>query len=108
MRKLRLDPESLAVQSFETATSPAAKGTVFGAVTRVFDGCTYDVGCGSGGALPSFCGYQCGSDNPGCGGTDWETCHNTCNTCDQYTCLQSCGGTCFTCNEDGSCPGGEC
>lgn len=102
MRKLRLDPDSLVVQSFDTRDRSRLRGTVIGLWTEVFDGCTYPVGCGSNGnQLPSFCGYQCGSDNPGCGGTDWETCGDTvCPTCD--TCAATCV-SCPTCQITGEC-----
>ena len=87
MRKLKLDLDSLDVQSFQTDDGLMSGGTVQGQ-SGVWD-------------LPSICTYQCGpSTYYGCGYTDYETCGNTCNTCDQYTCFESCGGSCFTCVDD--------
>jgi hypothetical protein len=75
MRKLKLELEGLDVQSFETGQDELAVGTVRGASPSpsTYYGCTY---------------------------TDYFTCENTCNTCDQYTCFISCLGTCFTCDDD--------
>lgn len=82
MRKLKLEIESLDVQSFRTGDGDDTPGTVHGAsglCQSTYYGCTY---------------------------TDFESCA-TCNTCvDQYTCFEwySCAGTCFTC-EDETCQG---
>jgi hypothetical protein len=55
MKKIRLDPEALKVESFDVADSPADRGTVHGRETQVddfcqpspIDGCmaSYDVPC---------------------------------------------------------------
>jgi len=76
MRKLRLDLDSLDVQSFATDEETPAGGTVHGQsglCQSTYYGCTY---------------------------TDWETCENTCQTCDQYTCWESCYGSCLTCYDE--------
>jgi hypothetical protein len=108
MRKLKLDLQTLEVQSFRTEDRPALGGTVFGAMTYINDGCTGGAECNTypqsacGNCIPSIRGcdgtYGCG------GGTDWMTCGYTCATCDQNTCIESCGGTCFTC-EGETCEG---
>ena len=70
MRKLKLDLDSLDVQSFATDGETPASGTVLGQsglCQSTYYGCTY---------------------------TDFESCIPTCNTCDQGTCPQSCFGSC--------------
>ena len=106
MRKLRLDLEELDVQSFRTADGTTLAGTVFGV-----EGTDAECNTAPGSAcypycFPSIAGYQCGaSTNYGCGFTDYVTCGNTCNTCDDPTCFESCGGSCLTCFGD-TCEGG--
>jgi hypothetical protein len=81
MRKLRLDLDSLDVQSFETDDGAGMLGTVHGA---------------SGVQLPSYCAFLCGpSTNYGCGFTDYETCGGYHPSCDE-----SCYGTCFSCVDE--------
>jgi modification target Cys-rich repeat protein len=78
--KLTLNVEQLAVDSFDTSTASAKRGTVFGEQCTCYTQCT----C------------------PGC-----PTCYNTCaatcvNTCDDHTCAASCNGTCgATCDCSG-------
>ena len=68
MAKMKLELDTLAVDSFDTTAAEKARGTVFGEQCTCYTNCT----C------------------PGC-----YTCDNTCaNTCDDYTCLASCNGTC--------------
>lgn len=85
--KLTLNLEQLTVDSFDTSSAPARRGTVFG------EQCT----------CPSAC--TC----PGCPTCD-ATCPATCyNTCDDYTCAASCNGTCgaatcgYSCNYTDCC-----
>lgn len=94
MRKLRLNPDSLEVQSFQTiAPEGAAKGTVHG---------------GQAGPDTPYCGsldckvtepYSC--DDATChGDTCYDSCNLTCHTCRTAcfgTCEASCGGTCPAC-----------
>jgi hypothetical protein len=79
MNKLKLHLEDLSVETFDTSAVEKENGTVVG--------------------------EQCS-----CNGTCPLTVCATCpQTCDDYSCAESCGGTCpgqgFTCNE--SC-GGTC
>ena len=69
MKKLRLNLDQLAVDSFDTSAAAAEKGTVFG------EQCT--------------CQTQCTC--PGCPTCDFSACGQ--NTC-QETCLESCWGSC--------------
>jgi hypothetical protein len=70
--KLRLDPEGLAVESFEAAEAPQRPGTVFG------EECTCPTNC------------TC----PGCPTCD-ETCPATCDFSMCYdTCWETCGQSC--------------
>jgi hypothetical protein len=95
MRKLRLDPHALAVQSFQTlAPQGAAGGTVHGG--QAAPDKTYQVGC------PSFdCVTHPYSCNGTCAGeTCYDSCNLTCHTCQTAcfgTCEASCGGTCPAC-----------
>jgi hypothetical protein len=95
MAKLKLDMADLAVQSFATDDLARVRGTV-----RAHD--TWGAECGTGGSycqcIPSWWDWRCGTYDPGCGGTDWQTCANTCNTCDEYTCI-----SCDTCQITGAC-----
>ena len=77
MRKLRLDPEALQVESFVSEHGRSGPGTVYGHYS-------YPDGC-----LPPS-----GSD------PEQETCGY--NTCAGITCQQSCNGYTCTCQ----CPGG--
>ena len=101
MKKLKLEVESLAVQSFATDGGNGRRGTVQGHWSYpVYATCdTWDAACGTGGSncqcIPSQWGWECGGG--GCS-TDWQTCANTCNTCDQATCI-----SCDTCQITGPC-----
>lgn len=72
MRKLRMDVEELAVESFDTASSESGEGTVFGhsySGTRWAETCDENYTCAQrwtcgGGAS---CGYTCNNDDT-CGG----------------------------------------
>jgi hypothetical protein len=84
VKKLRLCPEDLAVDGFET--TPAAeksRGTVRGEQGTWYTYCT---------CVGPTCPF---------------TCLNTCpQTCDDYSCAESCGGTCWNprCNDSNICP----
>jgi hypothetical protein len=71
MRKLKLEIDSLDVQSFQMDDSDDTPGTVHAAS-----------------------GTLCQSTS-GCGFTDYETCGGHAPTCDE-----SCYGTCFSCVDD--------
>jgi hypothetical protein len=76
--KLTLNLEQLTVDSFDTSTTPAKRGTVFGEQCTCYTQCTCP-GC------PTCANYN----------TCDATCGATCaNTCDDYTCAASCNGTC--------------
>ena len=87
MQKLRLELESLAVESFETHAGAGPRGTVqafasVGDSTCRYAICyyeTYAPGCTWG----DTCAYTC-QNCP----TNHATCGNTCNhTCDDHTCV---------------------
>jgi hypothetical protein len=94
MKKLSLDLEQLAVESFATDAGRKPYGTVRGHVnsnTTCFQiicdcptGGTCDTDCGQ-----VTCGADCGSGNPSCA----DTCFCS-NTCPANTCAYSCEGTC--------------
>ena len=88
MLKLKLEIESLDVQSFETVDAPPPDGTVFGlsgAVTcNSCDSC--DPTCAGETGGWSCPGQTCAQS---CGGT----CPATCNSC----AATACGGTCNSC-----------
>ena len=92
MRKLKLDPEALHVQSFDTAAARAERGTVRGAEH------TFGLDCET--LEHPWCGYQtyeipaCG-DHTGTGGTGGTGGGNP-SDCGGDTCLYvSCAG--YTC-----------
>lgn len=68
MRKIRLELESIAVESFHTTLADAASGT---AVAHQFSG------------LPETCGGTCAR-------TCWETCPASCDDATCVTCLSNC------------------
>jgi hypothetical protein len=83
MRKLKLDPEQLMVESFATVRM-GGEGTVRGAACET---------------APQTDPSDCGSCDTQCG--QW-TCDQSCNgTCGGWSCDESCAGTCYydvTCN----------
>ena len=81
MRKLRLNLEQLAVDTFQTATSPADEGTVFGEQCTCRTACTCP-GC------PTCDNTQCNQGS--CG----DTCDWTCPA----SCAFSCAGSCWYTN----------
>lgn len=72
MKKLRLHPDQLSVESFETADAAARPGTVMANNDSIYDpGCvTYETACPD------------------------PTCHANTQCCSGYTCGSTCVGTC--------------
>jgi hypothetical protein len=94
MRKLKLDLEDLAVESFATTAEPRREsGTVFGQQCTCYTQCTCP-GCPT---CDASCNGTCGGT---CGASCNGTCGDTCNcptadyTCNGETCNDSCYGTC--------------
>jgi hypothetical protein len=87
MSKLRLRLDELAVESFDTSAARAERGTVVG---------------------QQLCTCQTACTCPGCPTcANYATCDPTCpETCDDYSCAVSCGGTCHSC--DGTCRPIDC
>lgn len=103
MKKLSLKLDELAVESFETASAQAPRGTVEGQ-GFTDQGCVTDEYQSCGGSCP-YVG-TCGENT--CQGTCRASCYGT---CDGNTCEGSCGGgdTCyFTCDIPGTCYGAAC
>ncbi len=101
MKKLKLEIENLAVESFDTSASEKPKGTVFGEQCTCQTACTCP-GCPS---CDYTCAYTCDDATcPAC-----PTCAASCNgTCNEASCYGTCGEyTCgFTCYE--SCRQWQC
>lgn len=98
MRKLRLDPDSLTVQSFQTiAPQSAPRGTVHaGQAGPDTPYCSIDVACKV-------------TEQQSCHGTcAGDTCYDSCNlTC--HTCIPSCFGSCIaSCNSCQASCGATC
>jgi hypothetical protein len=86
MKKLALNVDDLAVESFETGTEKAPRGTVMANVTtgnQIICECTYDIGsCDY--TCPDTCANSC---DGGCGGgTGFCTNDETCATGHQIIC----------------------
>jgi hypothetical protein len=96
MKKLKLDLEDLAVESFATTPEPRAEGgTVFGQQCTCYTQCTCP-GCPT---CDASCNGTCGGT---CGGTCDASCNGTCGgscdyscagDCDPYSCLPGCMAT---------------
>ncbi len=82
--KLRLNLDQLTVDSFDTSTVAAEKGTVFGEQCTCWTNCTCP-GC------PTCDNTACGQNT--CGNTCGDTCGASCNTCGDWTCEYTCGCT---------------
>lgn len=92
MRKLSLNLDSLAVQSFETTPEDAgARGTVLGRghAVPVHRTDTYPNGCPS----PLCVDTPLASCDGSCVDTCYDSCNGSCASC-VYSCGASCGGTC--------------
>ena len=108
MRKLTLQLESLAVQSFATTPAGPGGGTVRGAGDTEPDTCAYscnscapDATCG--GTCPPACGSggwgACGGTAGTCPGTAQPTCYGT--ACDTWCCTPGTAcGEYDTCGHD--------
>ncbi|HEX6370712.1 MAG TPA: hypothetical protein VF006_17450 [Longimicrobium sp.] len=71
MKKLRLNLDQLAVDSFDTAVPEEKKGTVFGEQCTCQTICTCP-GCPTcDNTCPNTCAYSC--DDMSCGGSCWYT-----------------------------------
>ena len=78
--KLTLNLEQLSVDSFQTTSAPAEKGTVFAEQCTCYTACT----------CPG-----CPTCDATCGGTCGNTCAASCNgTCNDATC-NTCGYSCY-------------
>lgn len=92
MRKLTLNLDQLAVDSFNTVAERRSEGTVFGEQCTCYTNCTCpgcptcDVSC------DGTCGDTCGDS---CGGSCGDSCyHHSCNYCPTHQ-DPTCGyGTC--------------
>ena len=90
MKKMKLNVEALAVESFDTSGDAPKRGTVFGEQCTCYTNCT----------CPG-----CPTCDASCNGTCAGTCAYTCDdaTC-AYTCDDaSCAGTCDGCNYSDVC-----
>ena len=77
MKKIRLDLDTLSVDSFDTvARNDGDQGTVFGHRPPY----SYDVYCSDGQTCIDTC-FECGT-----GASDCGTCDTYCGTCDPYCC----------------------
>lgn len=83
MKKLKLDHETLRVETFEPAEPTEGRGTVFGQTGQ--DTC-HNTGCNSG--LSSTCNSDVYTDCPGLGDCPYYTAGWTCNRteCTAYAC----------------------
>ncbi|HEU0012348.1 MAG TPA: hypothetical protein VFQ45_01620 [Longimicrobium sp.] len=84
MKKMRLDLDTLSVESFDTVETPAERGTVHGHIPPD----TYARYCSDGTTCVDSC-FEC---------TDYASCLGTCNATECGTCATNCG-TCY----DASC-----
>ncbi|HEX6371612.1 MAG TPA: hypothetical protein VF006_22015 [Longimicrobium sp.] len=99
--KLRLSPEDLSVDSFDTMQARQAKGTVLGEQCTCYTQCTCP-GC------PTC--YDTCEGRQTCGASCADTCPQTCvYTCIDDTCAAWCGGTADTyCNCGATCGQTDC
>jgi hypothetical protein len=88
-RKLRLDLDQLAVESFAVAGADAARGTVHahGPFPPAEPASDYNGECQT---YAVSCNGSCGS----CVNSCWATCQATCNSC-VYSCALSCHSVCY-------------
>ncbi len=91
--KLRLNLDQLTVDSFDTSTVAAEKGTVFGEQCTCWTNCTCP-GCPT--CDNTACGQaSCEGTCNTCGASCYGTCYDTCAGCPSggYTCWETCGQT---------------
>jgi len=74
VKKIRLELDALAVESFVAAERPGMRGTVRGHVSLYWEDCAVSETCPG--------NWPCGVTEQSCGGT-----------CHEYTCHPGCGGT---------------
>jgi hypothetical protein len=99
MKKIRLDLDTLSVDSFNTTTTPEERGTVQGHIPPD----TYWRYCSDGITCVDSCEYE--SCNGTCAATDCGTCAATqCGTCNDPSCCPTYCGTCY----DASCGNTYC
>lgn len=103
MRKLSLDLEALAVQSFETTPPDAGgRGTVLGRggvdVGVPFPRQTYPHGCPS----PLCVDTPLASCDGSCGDSCYDSCNGSCQSC--VSCIASCAGSCIDTCADSCAP----
>jgi hypothetical protein len=98
MKKLRLELDSLAVESFDTAAAQKPKGTVFGEQCTCNTMCAQQTcpGCPT---CDNTCAYTCDDATcpacPTCAASCNGSCEATCyGTCGEYTCAFTCEETC--------------
>lgn len=94
MSKIRLDVDSLMVESFSTITDDEkSKGTVFGRIDTFQRYCSDGATCDT---CPGWCADTGATDCGTCGATDCGTCATACGTCntDCGTCDPYCCCTC--------------
>ena len=90
MKKMKLNLEALAVDSFDTTRTAVRDGTVFGEQCTCATNCTCP-GCPT---CHESCNGTCGDSCYGtCAGQN--TCDATCDSCYHTQCANSCYG-CFT------------
>ena len=89
MRKIRLQLESLEVDSFDTTARQRAGGTV-----HVHEQHTWETVYASCDTCFPTCPFSCDGSCDSCVNTCGESCYGTCF---EDTCDESCGGTCLRC-----------
>ncbi|MET0397773.1 MAG: hypothetical protein ABW277_13160 [Longimicrobiaceae bacterium] len=101
MKKIRLDLESLEVESFVTSALPRPHGTVWGAEGQVGPQSArcYSVDCESGMCVATGNCPTAGAPDPNC--LIYTAGQDTC----QATCEATCDFTCQNCNVTDTCPG---
>jgi hypothetical protein len=87
MKKMKLNLEQLAVDSFDTSAAPEKRGTVFG------EQCTCPTNCTCPGCPTCYesCNGTCGDSCYGTCAGQWS-CDPTCDSCYYTQCAQSCYG----------------
>lgn len=93
MKKLKLDLDQLAVESFAATDPEPPRGTVKGYYTAPADGCV-------GSEYPPECYSNNVTYCAGCDYTaEWSNCHNTCYAQTCFSCAGTCGSCIRTCGE---------
>jgi hypothetical protein len=96
MKKIRLDLDTLSIESFDTMVTPEERGTVQGHIPPD----TYARYCSDGTTCYDSCDYcsgyvSCNASECGTCATNCGTCYATdCGTCYDATCGQTYCGTC--------------